>query len=134
MVRDEKVFCNLLVETPYLTVKQAYSLTGTRPGASIAAAWAVIRYLGIDGYTSLVSGCMENTRRLIEGMEAFGVRRKVTPDVNVATFEHVTVPKPWIVSYTRNGDLRIVCMPHVTRDVVESFLIDFGEFYVPPAH
>lgn len=134
MVRDEKVFCNLLVETPYLTVKQAYSLTGTRPGASVAAAYAVSRYFGTKGYTSLVTGCMENTRRLIEGMEAFGVKRKVTPDVNVATFDHVDVPKPWIVSYTRKGDLRIVCMPHVSRDVIESFLTDFGEFHVPNTH
>lgn len=134
MVRDEQVFCNLLVETPYLTIKQAYSLTGTRPGASVAAAWAVSRYFGKEGYTSLVSGCMENTRRLIEGMEAFGVSRKVTPDVNVVTFDHVEVPDPWVVSYTRKGDLRIVCMPHVTRDVIESFLSDFGDFYVSSSH
>ena len=80
---------------------------------------------------ALVSGCMENTRRVIEGMEAFGVQRRVTPDVNVATFEHVSVPSPWIVSYTRRGDLRIVCMPHVNRDVVEAFLSDFGESHVP---
>jgi len=130
MVRDEHVFCNLLVETPYLTTKQAYSLTGTRPGASVAAAYAVMAYLGRKGMKALVTGCMENTRRVIEGMEAFGVHRKVTPDVNVATFEHVSVPAPWTVSYTRKGDLRIVCMPHVTRDVVEAFLSDFGESYV----
>jgi tyrosine decarboxylase/aspartate 1-decarboxylase len=131
MVRDEKVFCNLLVETPYLTTKQAYSLTGTRPGASVAAAYAVMAYMGRRGMKALVSGCMENTRRVIEGMEAFGVQRRVTPDVNVATFEHVSVPSPWIVSYTRRGDLRIVCMPHVNRDVVEAFLSDFGESHVP---
>ena len=119
------------METPYLTIKQAYSLTGTRPGASVAAAYAVMAYLGQKGMKALVTGCMENTRRIIEGMEAYGVHRKVTPDVNVATFERVTVPSPWVVSYTRQGDLRIVCMPHVTRDVVESFLVDFGESYVP---
>ena len=130
MVRDEKVFCNLLVETPYLTIKQAYSLTGTRPGASVAAAYAMTRFFGKKGYSALVTGCMENTRRLIEGMEAYGIRRKVTPDVNVATFDHVEVPEPWVASYTRQGDMRMVCMPHVTRDVIESFLADFGEYYV----
>jgi tyrosine decarboxylase/aspartate 1-decarboxylase len=62
MVRDEQVFCNLLVETPYLTTKQAYSLTGTRPGASVAAAYAVIEYLGHRGMKALAAGCMENTR------------------------------------------------------------------------
>ncbi|HWQ65328.1 MAG TPA: tyrosine decarboxylase MfnA [Methanospirillum sp.] len=127
MVRDEDCFCDLLVETPYLTVKQAYSLTGTRPGASVAGAYAVLAHLGMEGMRSLVGGCMENTRRLIAGMEAYGIRRRVTPDVNVATFEQTDVPDPWIVSYTRRKDLRIVCMPHVHRDVIEAFLKDMGE-------
>jgi tyrosine decarboxylase/aspartate 1-decarboxylase len=129
MVRDPACFCDLLVETPYLTVKQAYSLTGTRPGASVAGAYAVLAHFGRSGMEALVSGCMDNTRRLIEGMETFGICRRVTPDVNVATFERTTIPKPWVVSYTRAGDLRIVCMPHVHRDVVEHFLSDIGEQY-----
>ncbi len=129
MVRNEECFSNLLVQTPYLTVKQAYSLTGTRPGASVAGAYAVLAYHGQSGMEAVVNGCMENTRRLIDGMEAFGISRRVTPDVNVATFEGRKVPKPWIVSYTRNGDLRIVCMPHVTRDTIEAFLEDIGEQY-----
>ncbi|PWR72011.1 tyrosine decarboxylase MfnA [Methanospirillum lacunae] len=129
MVRDEACFCNLLVDTPYLTVKQSYSLSGTRPGASVAGAYAVLAHFGKDGMEAIVAGCMENTRRLTEGMEAYGVKRKITPDVNVATFEHTEVPEPWAVSYTRSGDLRIVCMPHVHRDVIEKFLSEFGEFH-----
>jgi tyrosine decarboxylase/aspartate 1-decarboxylase len=127
MVRDEQCFCDLLVDTPYLTVKQSYSLTGTRPGASVAGAYAVLHHLGKDGMEAVVSGCMENTRRLIEGMEAYGISRRVTPDVNVATFVYTEISEPWVVSYTRAGDLRIVCMPHVHRDIIESFLVDVGE-------
>ena len=127
MVRDEDCFSNLLVETPYLTVKQAYSLTGTRPGAAVAGAYAVLAHLGYKGMEAIVTGCMENTRRLIDGMEAYGISRRVTPDVNVATFERADIPKPWVVSHTRGGDLRIVCMPHVHRDVIEAFLQDIGE-------
>lgn len=127
MVRDEQCFCDLLVDTPYLTVKQSFSLTGTRPGASVAGAYAVLHHLGRDGMEAVVRGCMENTRRLVDGMHAYGIAKVVTPDVNVATFRHTSVPEPWIVSFTRAGDLRIVCMPHVHRDVIEAFLIDFGE-------
>jgi tyrosine decarboxylase/aspartate 1-decarboxylase len=129
MVRDPTCFCDLLVETPYLTIKQAYSLTGTRPGASVAGAYAVLTHFGRDGMEAIVSGCMENTRRLIEGMEAYGICRKVTPDVNVATFKRTPIPEPWVISHTRAGDLRIVCMPHVHRDVIEKFLFDIGEKY-----
>jgi tyrosine decarboxylase/aspartate 1-decarboxylase len=127
IVRDETCFADLMVETPYLTVKQAYSLTGTRPGASVAGSYAVLAHLGRDGMEAVVTGCMDNTRRLIEGMEAYGICRKVTPDVNVATFNPTSVPEPWVVSYTRAGDLRIVCMPHVHRDIIENFLTEIGE-------
>lgn len=129
MVRDEQCFSDLMVETPYLTVKQAYSLTGTRPGGSVAAAYAVLAYFGREGMEAVVRGCMENTRRLIEGLETYGIQRRVTPDVNVATFRRIEVDPPWVVSYTRSGDLRIVCMPHVSKDCIEAFLLDIGERY-----
>lgn len=130
LVRDRGVLDLLNVETPYLTVKQEYTLTGTRPGASVVAAWAVLEHLGREGMRAVVAGCMENTRRLTEGLEAFGVERAVTPDVNVATFRTTSAPPGWRVSFTRRGDMRIVCMPHVTGDVIERFLIDAEAHYV----
>lgn len=130
LVRDRGVLDLLNVETPYLTVKQEYTLTGTRPGASVVAAWAVLEHLGREGMRAVVAGCMENTRRLTEGLEAFGLERAVTPDVNVATFRTTSAPPGWRVSFTRRGDMRIVCMPHVTGDVIERFLIDAEAHYV----
>ena len=127
LVRDPDYFSSLNVETPYLTVKRECTLAGTRPGASVAAAFAVLEYLGMDGMRAVVAGCMENTRRLIEGMETFGCPRAVTPDVNVATFSCDRPPAGWRVSRTRAGHMRIVCMPHVTRDVIEAFLNDMSD-------
>lgn len=129
LVRDPSCFASLNVETPYLTVKRECTLTGTRPGASVAAAVAVLEYLGMDGMRAVVAGCMENTRRLIEGMETIGCQRAVSPDVNVATFSCDRAPPGWRVSRTRAGHMRIVCMPHVTRDVIEAFLKEMGEIY-----
>ncbi|MGV8129514.1 MAG: tyrosine decarboxylase MfnA [Methanolinea sp.] len=129
LVRDREALCSLMVDTPYLSTKQGYTLSGTRPGASVAGALAVLEYEGIEGFRDIVAGCMKNMRRLTDGMETYGVMRAVTPDVNVATFAPVHVPPPWIVSYTRGGHLRIVCMPHVHAGVVESFLKDFGEHH-----
>ncbi|MBP1929532.1 tyrosine decarboxylase/aspartate 1-decarboxylase [Methanolinea mesophila] len=127
LVRDPELVCSLSVDTPYLTVKQEFTLSGTRPGAPVVGALAVLEYLGREGMEALVRGCMKNTLRLIDGMEAYGIARVVTPDVNVATFSPAKVPPPWRISMTRRGHLRIVCMPHVHADIIEKFLKDIGE-------
>lgn len=127
LVRDSESLCALSVDTPYLTVKQEFTLSGTRPGASVVGALAVLEYLGREGMHDIVAGCMKNTRRLIDGMETYGITRATTPDVNVATFSPARIPPPWKVSWTRKGHLRLVCMPHVDTGVIESFLKDIGE-------
>ena len=43
---------------------------GTRPGGAIASAWAVMRYLGLDGYTRIARTTMEGRDRLIAGIRA----------------------------------------------------------------
>lgn len=43
---------------------------GTRPGGAIASAWAVMRYLGADGYTRIARTTMEGRDRLIAGLRA----------------------------------------------------------------
>jgi tyrosine decarboxylase / aspartate 1-decarboxylase len=129
LTREPDQLAALNIDTPYLTVRQEYTLGGTRPGAPVAGALAVMDYLGMEGMRAVVAGCMKNTQRLITGMETFGIPRAATPDVNVATFvcDRARVPGPWTVSWTCRKHLRIVCMPHVHRDRIEAFLHDIGE-------
>jgi tyrosine decarboxylase/aspartate 1-decarboxylase len=131
LTREPDMLNALNIDTPYLTVKQEFTLAGTRPGAPVVGALAVMDYLGVVGMRAIVSGCMKNTHRLIAGMETFGFRRAATPDVNVATFiaKKEDIPEPWKVSWTRPGHLRIVCMPHVHGDRIEAFLKDIGELH-----
>lgn len=126
LTRDPDLLDRLNIDTPYLTVKQQHTLGGTRPGAPVAGALAVLDYLGMDGMRAVVAGCMKNTERLIVGMETLGYPRAATPDVNVATFicEKEAVPPPWKVSWTCRKHLRIVCMPHVHAERIEAFLAD----------
>jgi tyrosine decarboxylase/aspartate 1-decarboxylase len=130
LTRDTDILNTLNIDTPYLTVKQEYTLGGTRPGAPVAGALAVMDYLGFEGMKAVVAGCMKNTERLIAGMETLGIPRAATPDVNVATFvcDRDKIPAPWRVSWTCRKHLRIVCMPHVHRDRIEAFLQDTGKF------
>lgn len=46
------------------------SMTGTRPGAAIAAAWAVMRYLGEEGYVRIVRETLEHIRAFQAGINA----------------------------------------------------------------
>jgi tyrosine decarboxylase/aspartate 1-decarboxylase len=127
LTRDPSLLSCLNIATPYLTVKQESTLMGTRSGGAVAAALAVLEYMGQAGMRAVVSGCMKNTRRLMDGMEAYGYPPVVQADVNVATFAYPRVPAGWNVSWTRKGHLRIVCMPHVHRSTIEAFLQDIGD-------
>jgi sphinganine-1-phosphate aldolase len=46
------------------------TIAGSKPAGSIAAAWAVMRYLGRDGYREATTEAMEATRRLSDGAAA----------------------------------------------------------------
>ena len=57
---------------------------GTRPGGSIAAAWASMRALGEDGYTELTEKTMETAQTLKERIRAI-------PSLRILGSEHATV-------------------------------------------
>ena len=44
------------------------SMTGTRPGGAIAAAWAIMNYLGLEGYLKLAEKTMQTTEKFLRGI------------------------------------------------------------------
>ncbi len=46
------------------------SMTGTRPGGAVAAAWAVLHRLGFEGYEEIAGHVMETTDRIRAGVES----------------------------------------------------------------
>ncbi|NKB57752.1 MAG: aminotransferase class V-fold PLP-dependent enzyme [Alphaproteobacteria bacterium] len=48
------------------------TLAGTRPGGAIAAAWAVMNYLGQEGYQSKAQTVIETREKYERGLEAIG--------------------------------------------------------------
>jgi glutamate/tyrosine decarboxylase-like PLP-dependent enzyme len=46
------------------------SIAGGRSGGPIAASWAIIRHLGLEGYMDLAKTTIETTKKLIDGVEA----------------------------------------------------------------
>jgi glutamate/tyrosine decarboxylase-like PLP-dependent enzyme len=62
-------------------------ILGTRSGGPIAAAWAVMSFLGEDGYLRLTRTAREATEALLAGLRAIpGVRVLGEPDATLAAF------------------------------------------------
>ncbi len=47
------------------------TMTGTRPGGAIAAAWAALKYIGMEGYLEKAQIAMNATKKIQEGINAF---------------------------------------------------------------
>ena len=72
--RDEDIYQHQVFEFgPPLRPNRYYetpTIAGTRPGGAIAAAWAVMNYLGEDGYLRLVDQTLQYIRRFQDGINA----------------------------------------------------------------
>ncbi len=62
------------------------ALAGARPASPIAAAWAVMNYLGEDGYVRLCKQTIETARRLRKGFEDNGLVTIGDPVASVMAF------------------------------------------------
>lgn len=128
----------LVVPTPYLTTKEQCSLTGTRSGASAAATYAVLKYLGREGMKEVVDECMKLTRMLVAGAKRLGISPVIEPVMNVVTLSFpveevrrvidALEERRWRVSMTRTPkSLRMVIMPHTGEETIKLFLEDLEE-------
>jgi glutamate/tyrosine decarboxylase-like PLP-dependent enzyme len=63
------------------------AMLGSRPGGAVAAAWAVMNFLGDDGYLELTRKVIATSDRLRRGIEAIpGLRIQGNPDMSVFTY------------------------------------------------
>ena len=62
------------------------TLAGTRPGGAIASAWAVLHYLGIEGYRERTRQALSAQRRIARGVEALGLEVYGDPQLTLLAF------------------------------------------------
>jgi len=138
LFREEFYLDELVVPTPYLTTREQCSLTGTRSGASAAATYAVLKYLGKEGLKTIVDECMRLTRLLVKGAKRIGIPPVIEPVMNVATLSfpgdevervvNALEERRWRVSMTRTPkSLRAVIMPHTDEGTIKLFLEDLED-------
>ncbi|ELZ91748.1 L-tyrosine decarboxylase [Haloferax mucosum ATCC BAA-1512] len=138
LFRDKEVVDSLAVDTPYLESASQASLTGTRSGAGVASAAAAMRELWPDGYRDVYERQQANADWLYRELRARGydaVEPELPlvaadlPDSEFASLRDLG----WRISRTATGELRIVCMPHVTRESLRAFLSDLDDVRTDPA-
>jgi len=113
-------------------------MAGTRPGGAIAAAWAVMNYLGEEGYLELARISMETARRLIDGVEAIPELRVMgrpdmtvfaftSDEIDVYTLAEVMEKKGWHMDRQQLPPSLHMMVTPVHAGVVDRFLGDLGE-------
>lgn len=138
LFRSKKYLEAMSIETPYLTEDRQSTIVGTRTGASAAATWALLKYLGKEGYREVAGKCMDLTHFLARNIMDLGFELVVESQLNIVSFYSSQVPlsiiaeeldrKGWAVSissYPRA--IRIIVMPHLKKEHIEHFLNDLNQ-------
>lgn len=138
LFRDKSHLDAMSIETPYLTEKRQSTLVGTRSGASVAATWALLKYLGFQGYQKIAGNCMDLTSQLARGVTDAGFKLVTGPELNIVAFKdenlsvkeisHLLEKKGWAVSISSYPQaIRIIIMPHIKQEHIEAFTRDLRE-------
>ncbi len=64
------------------------TLAGTRPGGAIAAAWAVMNFLGVEGYRQKQRAVTDARARIEAGVRKLGFRVLGRPQLGIVSFSH----------------------------------------------
>ena len=131
VVRKKQWLENISVDSPYISSEKQAGILGTRSGAPVAAAYAVARYLGHEGYKQMVQSCMEVTQYTERRIRGLGLPLVMKPTMNVIG---VKLKKPSVVVKTLSEEgwrvnkierlscIRLVLMPQITKQIIDEFI------------
>jgi glutamate/tyrosine decarboxylase-like PLP-dependent enzyme len=113
------------------------ALAGARPAAPIAAAWAVMNYLGEEGYVRLVKQTIETSRALRKGFEDNGFTTIGDPVASVMAFgsdefDVMAVgdrmdDKGWHLDRQNGPDALHMMVSPEHHSIVDQFIADLGD-------
>lgn len=114
------------------------ALAGARPAAPIAAAWAVMNFLGVDGYVRLIRQTVETARAMRKGIEGAGlviVGEPVGPvmaftsprvDLDIMAVGDVMDDAGWHLDRQHGPDALHMMVSPAHAGVVEEFVADLN--------
>lgn len=110
------------------------TLAGTRPGGAISAAYAVMTYLGVEGYRDRHRLVTEARAKIEEGVAARGFRVCGRPQLGIVAFSHETYDcrglwilmrrRGWFTSMTSEPPGLHVMLSPVHAQMTEIYLAD----------
>jgi glutamate/tyrosine decarboxylase-like PLP-dependent enzyme len=116
----------------------SFGMAGARPGAPIAVSWAVLNYLGEEGYVRLASKVRDTTRRLRDGIEsipelhvwgdpAMSLLAFGSESVDIFAVGDVMDDRGWNLDRQKGPDALHMMVSPVHERIVEEFLADLRD-------
>ena len=113
------------------------TFSGTRSGAAIAAAWAVMQYLGEEGYVDLASSIMRSQKKLVDCIEASDDLVLLgEPELSIVAFGSDTLDvfslakalelRGWLPNAFTSPDMIHVRFTPAHEPVMDQFVADIG--------
>ena len=138
LFRDQSYLDAMSVDSPYLTIKNQSTIVGTRLGASAAATYAVMSYLGKDGYANNAIEAMEKTHFLADNLKNLGYELIVEPKLNIVAFNHpyletfelaqLLEERNWKISCSSYPKaIRVILMNHIKKEHLIELINDLDE-------
>ena len=113
------------------------SMTGTRPGGSIAAAWAAVQAFGVDGYCQVAKTVMEITHKMQDGVKSLGFEILGNPIMGVFAFNHKSLDvyavadqmslKGWYIDRQQHPICLHLMITPAHENYVEEFMRDLTD-------
>ena len=110
------------------------TLAGTRPGGAISAAWAVMNFLGVEGYRAKHALVTAARARIAAGVEALGFEVLGDPQLGILAFTRTDVDclalwtrlreRGWMTSVTTEPRSLHLMLSPIHAGVAETYLDD----------
>jgi tyrosine decarboxylase/aspartate 1-decarboxylase len=131
LFRNRELQMSARFESHYVGTKDHHTFTGTRPGAGVVSAFAVVNYFGRAGFERLTAECIDKRNYLIDELRRNSWNILIEPEMAIVA---VKCDKPkeildglerqgWIASLSkRNRAIRIVIHHHLTKPHLAEFV------------
>ncbi|MFX1297572.1 MAG: tyrosine decarboxylase MfnA [Promethearchaeota archaeon] len=141
-LRDSSILQQTGFEIPYLAGGnfKHFHIVGTRSGGTVIAFWAIMKFLGTNGFVRIVKKCMDNTEYLAENIkEIKGIKLATNPITNVVGIttengesickidEELRKRNYMLGKFEEFNLIRVVIMPHVQKSHLNNFIEDLKE-------